>query len=204
MHFTITSRRCIPASRANSVGVRWIAMEFVSLRRRSSWLILTAQAGRRNMQRAKCAVWPSYRRMCSAFCPRSDRIRHIYELVAYPEALGQHLPEAPDAEGLGRVVPAGDQRDAGLAGVGHRRLLGLAGDERVEARRGCIADVRPAAAGDDPDGRDPAPVPLQHERLPPRPLRAARGELLQREQLARLSDEAGVAAPPLRERGPSA
>src|SRR3954464_8788116 len=26
MHFVITSRRCIPASRANSVGVKWIAI----------------------------------------------------------------------------------------------------------------------------------------------------------------------------------
>ena len=46
---------------------------------------------------------------------RSDRIGHVDEDVADPEALGQALAERPHSERLGRVVAGGEEVDALLA-----------------------------------------------------------------------------------------
>jgi hypothetical protein len=40
---------------------------------------------------------------------KSDGVRHVDELVLDPEALRHELAKAPDSEGLGRVVAAGEK-----------------------------------------------------------------------------------------------
>src|SRR5918998_2225437 len=63
--------------------------------------------------------------------PRLDRVGDVDEMVAHAEALLQELAQAPHPEGLGRVVAGRDEVDAGLGGLGHRRLGRLAGEEGV-------------------------------------------------------------------------
>ncbi len=84
--------------------------------------------------------------------------------MAQAEAFGEMLPERVDAERLGGVVPGGDQVDARLARERHGALGGLAGEQRVGARGGCVGDEVGAGAGHDrqaPDARRPG---VEHER----------------------------------------
>src|SRR3954469_8655803 len=80
MHLEITSRRSSPASRANSVGVRWIAIGT------ASWLACDKhhkcgiRTGRVNRWELSEGCFPAR---------GSDRVRHVDERVGDPEALGE-------------------------------------------------------------------------------------------------------------------
>src|SRR5688572_10185272 len=107
MHFMITSRRCMPASRASSVGVRWIAIyvsSFAECRDRS----FTLEAGRRNLSAAICGL--------------SDRIWHFYPPVFHSKSVCQQLTEPTHAEGLCGVVACRDEVDPAFSRVGHDRF----------------------------------------------------------------------------------
>src|SRR3954470_14624911 len=82
---------------------------------------------------------------------RLDWIRDVDELVLDGEALGDELAKSPDPEGLGRVVPAGEEVDAVLPRLAHHRLARLAGDQGVQAERACLVQREAAGPGDDPD-----------------------------------------------------
>src|SRR5687768_14832335 len=130
MHFMITSRRCIPASRASSVGVKWIAMYLSSL------------AG---CLRSVLRLDPDGATLSPLFA--SNGVRNLDEPVLDAEALRQQVPEAPDPEGLARVVAAGDEVDPALPGVGHDVFGRLAGDVGVEPQRDRLVQDRTAASG---------------------------------------------------------
>src|SRR3954453_20788156 len=126
MHFSMTSRRSMPASRASSVGVRWIAIsamppgEVCHVERHGS-----AFTGCPQCQPAQCRL-----------NIRLDRIRQIDMDVVDPEALREQVAERLDAGRLGGVVAGGDEVDAQLAGLGGDVLARLAGEERGEGGAG--------------------------------------------------------------------
>src|SRR5437667_8520923 len=124
----------------------------------------------------------------------SDRIRDLHELVPEVESLRQQLAEPADAEGLGRVVAAREYGDAGLARVGHERLLRLARHERVDAQPHGLGEAGAAAAGHHSDGPDRPAVALEDQRLAAKGGGAALGELRQLDRLRRVADEADRAA----------
>src|SRR3954471_5478482 len=85
MHFSMTSRRSMPASRASSVGVRWIA-------------ISTSPPGEVCHVGATVAPSPDVHNGRPAQCLvniSSDRVRQIHEDVLDAEALGQQIAEGP-------------------------------------------------------------------------------------------------------------
>ena len=61
----------------------------------------------------------------------SHRIGDVDEAVLDAEPFRDALAEGADAERLGRVVARCDEVDPGLAGLGHRGLGRLAGEDRV-------------------------------------------------------------------------
>ena len=63
--------------------------------------------------------------------------------------------EGLNAEPLGRMVPRGDQVNAQLLGGGGVRLLGLTGEERVEALVGGADQVVAGGSGCDREAADP-------------------------------------------------
>src|SRR5439155_686275 len=79
---------------------------------------------------------------------------HVDEVVLDPESLGHAVAERSDAEGLRGVVACGDEMDAALPRLGHRRLGGLAGEERVEAEFDGGSEVAGRAPADDADRSD--------------------------------------------------
>ena len=87
-------------------------------------------------------------------------------------------PSRRDAERLGGVVAAGDEVHAGLAGVGHRVLGGLAGQEGVEPQRDRLGEERGRRARDHADAVHDLGPGVPDERLLPegraRSARAAR------------------------------
>ena len=83
------------------------------------------------------------------------------------EPLGHQLAQAPDAERLGRVVAGRDEVDAALAGIGHRVLGRLSGQERVEAQLDRPRGSRGAPARYDRRSTDPLRAGVEDERLAP-------------------------------------
>src|SRR5919198_3024046 len=137
MHFSMTSRRSIPASRASSVGVRWIAIGQKPPVRFATWpgkvarpadainnksSIRPKHSGRIDGKSARSArrhtrargVRRPPGRGPRARAARLDRIRDVDPDVLDAEALGQPVAERADAERLGRVVAGGDEVDARL------------------------------------------------------------------------------------------
>src|SRR5215217_6837588 len=126
MHFSITSRRSKPASRASSVGVRWIAIGLATSR--AVCHVHRKVAKLPDALNRIYSIWGKHRGG-----PRSDRVRDVDPEVLDTEALGEPVAQAVDPERLGRVVAGGDEVDARLARVRHDVLLRLAGDEGVVA-----------------------------------------------------------------------
>src|SRR5215210_7010833 len=166
MHFSITSRRSRPASRASSVGVRWIAI---------STVLLVRFALTRKVPRASDGL--NGDRSTGDKPSRSDGIGDVREDVLDPERLGQVLAEAADAERLRGVVARGDEVDPRLARVGHHVLGGLAGEEGVEAQRDGLRQELGGRARDDPDAAHPLGARVEDERLPARHLPHAREQV---------------------------
>src|SRR3954454_5721710 len=125
MHFSMTSRRSMPASRASSVGVRWIAIRPMPPVRFATWPATVARETDviNNNSSIRAKHWPL------------DGVRDVDPDVLDPEPLGQPVAQRADAERLRRVVAGGDEVDARLARVGHRVLARLAGQQRVEPER---------------------------------------------------------------------
>ena len=96
---------------------------------------------------------------------RSDGVRNVDERVVDVEPFRDQLPEPAHPEDLGRVMAGGDEVDAAFAGVAHRVLGRLAGDESVEAVCGRISDVRGRSAGDDPHRVDALGPLVEDQRL---------------------------------------
>src|SRR5687767_5813896 len=148
MHFMITSRRCIPASRASSVGVKWIAMYLSSL------------AG---CLRSVLRLDPDGATLSPLFA--SNGVRNLDEPVPDAEALRQQLPEPADTEGLAGVVAAGEEVDRAFPGVGHHVFGRLARDVGVESQGDCLVEDRAAASGHDADPPDLCRSRVEDERL---------------------------------------
>ena len=95
----------------------------------------------------------------------SNGIRELDELPLQVEAIRESRGQRLHAEALGRVVAGGDERDPELAGEVKARLLRLAGQEQVEARRGRLREVAAAAARDDRNALDLVRAFLEDQRL---------------------------------------
>src|SRR3954454_8298699 len=99
MHFSMTSRRSMFASRASSVGVRWFAIstsppgEVCHVKGHGS-----AFTGR--PQRGSCQ---------SELNIRSDRVGKVGEHVLDSETLGQQIAERADPEGFRCIVACGHE-----------------------------------------------------------------------------------------------
>src|SRR3954454_22695038 len=126
MHFSMTSRRSMPASRASSVGVRWIA-------------ISTSPPGEvchvecHGSAFTGCLQRPPGQRDLNI---RSDRVGEIDEDVLQAEALGEQIPERADPEGLGRVMAGGEEPHAEFSGLSGDVLARLAGQEGIQTGAG--------------------------------------------------------------------
>src|SRR3954470_11516841 len=126
MHFSMTSRRSMPASRASSVGVRWIA-------------ISTSPPGEvchvecHGSALTGCLQRPPGQPDLNI---RSDRVGQIDEDVLDAEALGEQIPERANPERLGRVVAGGEEPHAQFRGVGGDVLARLAGEGGVQSGGG--------------------------------------------------------------------
>ena len=81
------------------------------------------------------------------------------------ERVGEVRGERLDAEPLGRVVAGGDQVDAELLRGRVVRLLGLAGEERVEALVGGADQVVARCTRRDREAPDPVGPVAEDERL---------------------------------------
>src|ERR1044071_7555954 len=131
MHFSMTSRRSIPASRASSVGVRWIAIVQVPPVRFATWPGTVARLS--DVINNKSSIRPKHsagsRGKTDLPGSASDRIRDVDPHVLDAEPARQPVTERADPERLGRVVARGDEVDAGLAGERHDVLARLAGEE---------------------------------------------------------------------------
>ena len=87
-----------------------------------------------------------------------DPLDRVVDLVVAPldrEGIRQMRGEGLNAEPLGRMVPRGEQVNAELLGGGVVRLLGLTGEERVEALVGSADQVVAGRAGCDGEAADP-------------------------------------------------
>src|SRR3954464_4032875 len=176
IHREMTSRRCMPASRPSSVGVRWIAMYLCPPRRLQSVSL-------------RVSVVPVGASKSSQIAA-SDRVRNRHEVVLDPELRGQELPEPANAEGLGGVVAARDEVGAALASVRHDVLGGLAGEERVEPKGDRLAEARRRRAGHDAHAADGVGARVPGERVLPEGLRAAAAQLVDGDPFLGAADEA--------------
>src|SRR3954447_675323 len=181
MHFSMTSRRSMPASRASSVGVRWIAI-------RTSPPGEVCARGRQGSGFTGC---PQCQPAQSDLNVRSDRVGDLHERVLDPEALGQQIAERADAERLRGVVARGHEVQAELAGLGRDVLARLAGQEGVQALGGGLVQRVGGGAGDDADRPDALRAGAEHERLPVRRLAHARAQVIASDAVA--SERAGAA-----------
>ena len=112
----------------------------------------------------------------------------VLDLVVAPldrERVCEMRGERLDAEPLGRVVAGGDQVDAELLRGGEVRLLGLAGEERVEALVGGADQVVAGGTGRDGEAPDPLGAVGEDERLAVESVGDARRQLLDREAVER-------------------
>ena len=125
----------------------------------------------------------------------SDRVRDVDELVLDLEPLRDQRSQALDAEGLGRVVPGGDEVDPRLAGVAHHVLGGLAGDERVESQGGGLGERPRPPAGDDADRTDLRRPGVEGERLAADGRGDPRNQVSGGDRLGAAPDEADRPAP---------
>ena len=96
--------------------------------------------------------------------------------------------ERLDAEALRRVVAGCDQVDAELPRCGEARLLGLAGEERVEALVRGADQVVAGRAGRDGEALDPLRAVGEDERLAVERVGDARRQLRDREAVERAGD----------------
>ena len=94
-----------------------------------------------------------------------------------PERLGEVSRERLHPVAFGRVVPCRDQVDAELARGRLTRLLGLPGEQRVEARVCGANQIVPCPSGRDGEPLDPFGAVGEDERRPPDNRFDALGEL---------------------------
>jgi hypothetical protein len=121
---------------------------------------------------------------------RLDGVREVDEVPGELEALADARRQRPHAEGLGRVVAAGDEVDGGLLRRMLGRLVGLTREEAVVAPGGGLRHVARRAAGADGDALHELGPVGEDERHPPEPLLNSLREIAGREGISEPSSEA--------------